>query len=78
MLTTREIKSIHNINQIIENPELIASMRKDIQEGDLYIVKNVISKEKISAILSYLKGIGAGSLPNYHKIEKGCPNFSSN
>ena len=50
-------------------------MRKDFEQGDVYIAREILPKEKLLAFRKYLIGLGQNSLPNYHAIEEGAPNF---
>ena len=71
----RDIKNIVNIDSALDNPRYIQQIRKDIQEGDVYIVKNYFDKGLIYSIREYCKRVGQSSIPNYVPIEKGAPNF---
>lgn len=71
----KKIHIIDNILEIISNKKLIYKMTENIKDGDAYIIKKVIKHELIDEIVKYLEKIGKGSLPNYQKIEYGCPNF---
>ena len=54
----REIKNIVNIDSALDNPRYIQQIRKDIQEGDVYIVKNYFDKGLIYSIREYCKRVG--------------------
>ena len=72
------IRTIHEFDdhdEVLVDPSRIAQMRKDLLDGDVYIARRVVPKEKLLAIREYLIGIGRGSLPNYRSIEPRCPNF---
>ena len=77
MIYLREIKYIDNkdLLNILNNPSEIQSIRRNIQQGDVYIVKNYFDETKCDSIVDYLRKVGQGSFPNYHPIEKGAPNF---
>lgn len=64
-----------NIPSIASDTGRIKEIRKHIQSGATYVIKSGIPRENLSRIREYLVQIGRGSLPNYHRIEKGCPNF---
>lgn len=53
----------------------IEEMRENIERGDTYIFRNVLAKEKLHAIRRYLAQVGKNSIPNYARIDVGCPNF---
>ena len=71
----RKILYENEISKILGNEEKVRSMHENIKKGDMYIVKNVLPKKKVLEIHKYLVQIGRNSLPNYEKIEIGCPNF---
>ncbi|MBY0358799.1 MAG: hypothetical protein K2W82_12415 [Candidatus Obscuribacterales bacterium] len=61
--------------QVLENPDLLAEVRQNIEAGDIYVFERVIEPSSLLALRNYLSQIGSNSLPNYQKIEPGCPNF---
>ena len=71
----RNIKHIVDIDKVLNNPETIQEIRKDIQNGDVYILKNYFSKDLIYSIREYCKRVGQNSIPNYVPIKEGAPNF---
>tara|TARA_R100001591_G_scaffold118063_3_gene139302 strand:+ start:1548 stop:2315 length:768 start_codon:yes stop_codon:yes gene_type:complete len=71
----RDIKHIVDIDKVLNNPETIQEIRKDIQNGDVYILKNYFSKDLIYSIREYCKRVGQNSIPNYVPIKEGAPNF---
>ena len=71
----RDIKHIVDLDKVLNNPETIQEIRKDIQNGDVYILKNYFSKDLIYSIREYCKRVGQNSIPNYVPIEEGAPNF---
>lgn len=77
MIYLRNIKYIDrkDLNITINNSNEIQSIRKNIAQGDIYIVKNYYGVTKCDSIVDYLKKVGQSSFPNYHPIEKGAPNF---
>lgn len=64
-----------SLKELISDEERIQEMREEILKGKSFIVKNVVSKEKIKQMTQYLEGVGKGSLPNYQEIKEGAPNF---
>ena len=70
-------KIIHHDNhtEFLGDPQKLAEMRENIKAGDVYIFRGVVPKEKLLRVREYLTQIGRNSLPNYKKIEVGCPNF---
>jgi hypothetical protein len=75
MLVAKDVKYIDNYKEVLENSDKIAAIRKEIQEGSIYIFKKMVDPELIGRMKEYLKGIGKNSLPNYQAIEEGAPNF---
>lgn len=75
MIYAKNVKFVDDYRRIIDNPEEISRIREDIKAGDVYIFKRLIDPEKIIKIREYLGGVGRNSLPNYHAIKAGAPNF---
>ena len=71
----RKVHCVENHFHLLSDSNKIQEMHKNISEGDIYIARSVIPKQKVLEIRKYLTGIGQYSLPNYRKIEVGCPNF---
>lgn len=71
----REINYLNDHDRILENESEIKLIRKKIEEGDIFVFKKVIPSDIVNAIKKYLIQIGQNSLPNYRRIERGCPNF---
>ncbi len=70
-----EVRFVDGIEEALSDDALIDQMRNHLLEGDVYIVKNFMPKDKILRIREYLCEIGRSSLPNYQTIEESCPNF---
>jgi len=75
MITLRNIIEITNIKNVIGDEILIKEIRANVQNGDVYIARNVFSEDLILRIRKYLVKVGQSSIPNYQKIELGAPNF---
>jgi len=60
---------------LLNDREQLEKMRKGIDNHTCFIIKNVIDPEMIDKIKDYLKGIGLNSLPSYHFLKEGCPDF---
>ncbi len=71
----REVKIIDYDLSLLSNKELIQSMRLDILDGDGYVIKNFVNPSKLDQIKTYLMGVGQNSLPSYHHLQEGCPDF---
>jgi hypothetical protein len=50
-------------------------MREKIQDGHVFVARGVGDRRELMKIRDYLTNVGRSSLPNYQKIEAGCPNF---
>jgi hypothetical protein len=75
MLKAKNIHFIQDYRTVLYDDAAILDIRKDIQNGAVYIFKNMYDKEWILEVRKYLTDIGRSSLPNYHSIEAGAPNF---
>ncbi len=75
MLFARNIRILENHGELLRHVEKRALFRKEIDQGDVFIAKQVIPKDKLLRLRDYLKNVGQNSLPNYQKIEKGALNF---
>jgi hypothetical protein len=74
-MAARNLYYIDNYKALLNNNDEIQGIRQNIIDGDVYVVRNMYSKSTIAAMIEYLTGIGKYSLPNYHAIEMGAPNF---
>ncbi len=74
-LFARDINTIHYGDPCLNDDKFIATMRENILQGDIYIIKNFIEKKILQKIRNYLINIGSSSLPNYYPLLEGCPNF---
>lgn len=70
----RDIKYIHNHKELITDVAARNEMRQNILDGDVFVAKNIFTREKVLKIREYLSNIGRNSLPNYMPIEAGVPN----
>ena len=71
-------KDIHYFDDIpatLTDEKNVANMREMILDGHSFIGRKFMTEDRIAAIRRYLEGIGSSSLPNYHPVETGCPNF---
>ncbi|MBI3591586.1 MAG: hypothetical protein HY094_09460 [Candidatus Melainabacteria bacterium] len=71
----RDVFYVTSHSELLHDSSRIAEVRKNIQCGDMLIVKNVFDKKIIEQIKKYLTNVGQNSLPSYRNIEVGCPNF---
>lgn len=74
----REAKKIETIlfsKELFDDHIKLEKMREGIDNYTVYIVKKVIAPEIIDKIKNYLKNIGSNSLPSYHFLKEGCPDF---
>lgn len=75
MLKATQIKHIEHYKDILHDDAAILNIRRDIMAGDVYVFKNMIDSQWLVKVRDYLSGIGRNSLPNYHPIAEGAPNF---
>jgi hypothetical protein len=71
----RNIHYADDLPRIVQDDRLIATMRGNILEGDVYIVRQAIRRDLVLKIREYLTAVGKSSIPNYLPIAEGCPNF---
>jgi hypothetical protein len=62
------------VDEVLDGPDLIDSMRSDIAEGAVYVVPSGIDGSLLLELRHYLARVGRSSLPSYHPIEVGAPN----
>jgi len=74
-LFARNIYYFEDLPEVLNNENKIEEMHENIKKGDTYIAKNVFPRQKLQDIRNYLVQLGRNSIPNYRKIEPGCPNF---
>lgn len=75
MVFARNIYYLDNFREVIESSEKIKEIRENISSGDVYIAKKALSSDYLEKIKAYLTNVARSSIPNYRKIEIGCPNF---
>ncbi len=71
----RQLRVLEDHAAMLEDAKSLAEMRDGIRAGDVYVAKWVFSPKLVERMKEYLTGIGKSSLPNYRRIEEGCPNF---
>jgi hypothetical protein len=71
----RNVLDLERHEDALRSPDRIAEIRRNIQAGDVYIARNLFDRGLILKIRDYLRRVGQSSLPNYHPIAPGCPNF---
>lgn len=69
-----ELHTFDDHADALNDPARIAEMIERIKQGDAYLARGVIDKQKLLAVREYLIRVGGSSLPNYAKIEQGAPN----
>jgi hypothetical protein len=72
---TGKLHVLKDHDALAGDADRVAEMRRQLREGDGFIAKNYIPRETIAKIRDYLAGVGRGSLPNYRRLERACPNF---
>ena len=71
----RDIHIIQDQGALLRDAKAIEAVRDKIKKGDVFIARHIFPQSLVEKIREYLMGIGKNSLPNYHPIEIGCPNF---
>jgi hypothetical protein len=71
----RDIRILGGVSPLLEDPGRLEEVRCAILAGDCFIARSVYPAALLRQIRDYLVNIGRNSLPNYHAIEPGCPNF---
>lgn len=77
-ITPRKAKEIFFLDfspEMINDPNLILEMRKNISNNYGYIIRNVINADLIDRIIKYLESIARNSLPSYYPLKEGCLDF---
>ncbi len=77
-ISPQRARNIHYIDfspNIVNDTALIQEMRNNIINNDGYIVRNVVDPKILERIKEYLILVGRGSLPSYHHLKQGCPDF---
>ncbi len=69
------VHRIENIFEALQDEDKIKEMRESILDGDVYVVRSYVPREKLLSIREYMTSIGRSSLPNYRPVERGAPNF---
>lgn len=75
MIYAKEVKYIEDYRQVMDNQEEILRIREEIKNGNIYIFKRLVDPALVLKMRDYLSNIGRNSLPNYHAIKAGAPNF---
>lgn len=76
--TIRYAKGLHVVEDlpgILADDAKVAELTERLANRECLLVKRAIPKEPLLQIREYLARVGQNSLPTYHKIEAGCPNF---
>ena len=69
------VESVKYSPHLLEEPDFIKKVHQDIQNNIGYVFKGVVETKFIDRVVAYLKSIGRSSLPAYHPLAEGCPNF---
>jgi hypothetical protein len=74
----RKARRVHTVKysaDLLADADFIKDIHEGIQRNDGYVFKGVVETKVIDRIVDYLKCIGRCSLPAYHPLTEGCPNF---
>lgn len=77
-INPRQARSVHTVKfspDLLADSDFIKEVHDGIQNNDGYVFKGVVEIPLIDRVVDYLKGIGRNSLPAYHPLAEGCPNF---
>ncbi len=74
MLKARNLLHINYTDSILEDMTLIHSLRNNIIDGDVVIMKNVLKPSLIKDVKNYLMNLGRNSMPNYQPLTEGVMN----
>lgn len=69
------VEYLESHDRLLSDTEYLAKVRGDIQEGAIFVVRDVFSKGLCKSMVEYLTCLGRNSLPNYQPIELGTGNF---
>lgn len=53
----------------------IEETKSYLESGGVFIIRQMVDPTYVSLVRDYLAKVGANSLPAYHPIVEGCPNF---
>lgn len=56
-------------------PDTIADLKNHLKAGKVVIIRNSVDLTIVKNIRSYLRDIGRSSLPSWHALRDGCPDF---
>ena len=71
----KKIKFESFLKKIKSNKESIKIIN-NLYHGDIYLIRNTISKKFISELKRYLVNKAKNNPSSFHKIKEGCPNFN--
>jgi hypothetical protein len=75
MMQAQSIHYVENYRDILDNKEEILRIREEIKQGAIYIFRKMVDPALVMRMREYLTNVGRNSLPNYHAIKQGAPNF---
>lgn len=70
-----ELIEKRSVSALINDPAALDEVRAHLAKENVVIIRNVVDPGDIKRIISYLAGIGRGSLPNWQPLLPRCPNF---
>lgn len=71
----KDLHYVDDCQALIDDPERITEIAAEIREGRILVVRRFFDADTVASIKQYLSQVGRNSFPNYHPIERGCPNF---
>jgi hypothetical protein len=69
------LRELTDVEDLLRRPIAAQAVIDSLKDGDLFVLRNYFDSERVAAIRNYLATVGRSSIPNYHAIEAGAPNF---
>lgn len=74
-LPVRDLRQTRPLAELLANDAAIESMAADLLAGDAFVVPGAIAVDDANRIRHWLSEVGRSSLPAWHPIAEGSPNF---
>lgn len=72
---TGQLHETEPLSAVLSDKSAIAEMADRLTDRQILVTRRVMDPDVVRRLVSYLAGIGNGSLPNWRAIDPGCPNF---
>lgn len=70
-----EVREREDLRSVLASADQIEEMVTTLKQGYVWIVRRAVDSELLTQLREYLRGVAAGSLPNYQALVAGAPNF---